>query len=343
MKRRQLTAAITCLCLSIGCQVRAPQPSEAPLFGNLSSVRIWVIDAVTEFPDGNDQHLSALITQDQSVRPSTISCYLSVWQTTAPHFRYAIQSAPGRAGGHRNRWPIQMRMAADSSQAAFSWDWSRSSLWLQGALIGPERAQGAQTWFLKGGYPIQRAFIPVEVCRNPSILSVSPWQGQSKASDFQRPGTTHWRISIFDQPDALFGARPGECAAWMSLGFSDGRSMQAFLQVDALRLAKPLALQRWAAQAPLAANKSHAPVHVPEAAVWKSPIAGHDYPLEWALDADFQFCSAASSDAVFFVRPRQADQELPMKRSSFWMGAIEARAGNNGTIVGKGNLFVLAR
>ena len=242
MKGSQWAIAFVIIVTMLGCQVRSAQPSEAPLFRNSPLARIWVIDAVTEFPDGHDQHTSVLVTQDPGGNTSMISCYLSVWQSTAPHFRYAIQSAPGRAGGSRNRWPIQMRMAGDSTQPAYAWDWGRSYLWLQGALRPSKQAQGTQAWFLKGSFPKQRDFTPLTVCQNPRILSVSPWQGQSKTSDFQGRGATRWRIGIIDQPDALFGARAGECAVWMSIGFLDGRSMQTFLQVDAQGLAKPLGL-----------------------------------------------------------------------------------------------------
>lgn len=343
MSKRQWKAAILLLGACLGCQVRAPQPSEAPLFNSAASSRIWVIDAVTEFPSGVDQHVSALVTQDRSGANPMVGAYLSVWQSASPQFRFAVQNAPGQAGGRRNRWPIQMRMAADSTQSAFLWDWSRTSLWFQGTLRSPQQPLAAQTWFLKGSYPLQQEFKPVEICNHPSILGITPWQGLTKSPDFQGRGITRWRIGIFDQADALFGARPGECAVWLSVGFSDGRSMQAFLQVDAQRQAKLLGRQLWAGRVPLAANGTYAPIQLPDSAIWKSPIAGHQYPLAWMLDADLQPCGTPSADPVFFVRPRMAGQEIPMKRNSFWMGAIEVRAAASDTIVGKGNLFVFAR
>lgn len=326
----------------LGCGGRKPEPSEAALFAQVGGSAVWVIDAVTEWPNGNDQHISALITQDRVSGMDYAGCYLSVWQRQPPGHASSLRVGPGNVGGRRDRWPITLRMPSDSSQAAFSWDWNHRSFWMQGALP-PEDDSQLRLWSWRGHYPDQQTFQTVELCNSPEIWTVAPWSGSSRVSDRAGSGRTRWRCGVFREADAFFGGGAGEAFVWLSAGFADGRSLQAYLHVNAQGEARLLGQQLWEGRVPQAATVLPMPFQTSPSTIWHSPMSGRAYPLEWRLDAGARCCLGEGQNAALLVRPCLQDQEIAMKRSSFWMGAIEVADVASSAIVGKGNMFVLVR
>jgi hypothetical protein len=71
--------------------------------------------------------------------------------------------------------------------------------------------------------------------------------------------------------------------------------------------------------------------------LYKSPHSAKQYPLYW----EFQL---PTDSLTVKVHPTHDEQEFPLKRSSFWMGAIEVTMPTNAHLqdkhLGKGNMFI---
>jgi Lipocalin-like domain len=336
------SAIISVLTLLAACSNRRPQPNEAALFGTAGDNAVWVFDAVTEWPDGKEQHTCALITQSRQGDQQFSGCYLRTWQTGgATQVGFSLGSAQPLGKGAR--WPITLRMQGDSSQSPYSLDWGRRYFWMRGDLPPSTAGLPAVAWFWKGRYPDQRAFPAEVLCEAPEVWSVSPWAGVSRISGITGKGTTLWRLGVFKEAESVFGAGPGAAFVWLSVGLADGRSTQAYLRVDAQGLVQVLGQRRWEGQTLAESHGDRPSFSVDSASTWVSPRTGKAYPLIWQLDPDGSCCRAENKTTGIALRPRTLDLENAIKRNAFWMGPIEAIEANSSKVVGKGNMFVFVR
>jgi Lipocalin-like domain len=335
-------AAVCVISLLAACNTRRPQPSEAALFATASDNSVWVFDAVTAWPDGKEQHTCALITQSQQDGQQFTGCYLRTWQTggeTHSGFSLGIGQLLGKSG----KWPITMRMQVDSIQSPFSLDWGHRYFWMRGHLPSSTAELPTSPWSWKGRYPDQQAFPAVVVCEAPSVWSAAPWSGVSRMSGTRGKGSTRWRLGVFKEAASVFGAEAGAAFVWLSVGLADGRTTQAYLRVDAQGRAQLLGQRIWEGQVPKASNADRSSFLLAPASMWVSPRTGKAYPLLWQLDSDGRCCQAEGQIDRIALRPRTLDLENAMKRSSFWMGPIEAIEAGSSKVLGKGNMFVFVR
>jgi hypothetical protein len=325
-----------------GCSIRKASPLEAPLFVRDGAHQVWVVDAVLEEQGGKDHHLCALITYEQTTGVQHLGCFFHRWNPEDSSHATTVRLGEGEIR-RSGRWPIALRIPADSVQPAFAWDWSHRSFWLQGIPSSGLGLQADATWSWKGKYTNIRSFDTATLSEKPAVKTVAPWVGYSRITGVKGRFDTRWRMGVFTEAEALFGADAGEAFVWLSFGLSDGRDMQAYLHVSAKGKAQLLGLQTWEAGVMTAPVPVHASFQLPPNANWHSVRSGKDYPLTWRLNADQLCCAGDGDDADFLLRPRQYDQEVQMKRNSFWMGAIEAVEISSSKIVGKGNMLVLVR
>jgi hypothetical protein len=299
------------------CRAKKALQNELPLFPDQNKTSIYLLNIVPTIQSAEAHSICFLIVTNNT-SPGTTQYYMSTFNHQQKTFHYGTAITDSLLADQRLYFPVSTVFEkSDAKHQTWNWFLNRRQFTFFGILDNERLKLKArfkkQYPFLIHHYPGSIAFSEVSALASKISLT---W-----GKKYQFKGTLF--ITKFADGDILLRAHKNEALIWMNWETenSTANSQLMIMRADSsISSLKP-------------SNILTEPIHLKHKASDTANLK-KTYPLHWSLtDTD--------SKKTYSIIPCLAQQELDLKKSSFWMGAIKVRQTKTDSIKGFGNMYIL--
>ncbi len=308
-----------------GCAGHRATEAEKALLPEAGLEKYWLFNQITTLKGHHTLHDCLLLTQSPGAQGTATSLFISQWDSRDSSFHYGMQTSLGSTISKPGRWPMLIQANADSLGTGWRWFWDRHSIWVDGALAnGP-----TQPYVMHGKFWERKPYSTTTALASPSIIEIEPFSNNWNTGDSYRERHAMANLAIFSQASSLVEAGNAQAVYWIKLGLAHDDYLSLLLQIDAAGKLEVRA-QNYHGTATDWENLSFQVAAVPTS-VWASPHSRKKYTLGFTL---------TTPQHQLEIHPRSANQEIPVGKKSFWMGAIEATDLATGKALSRGNMYI---
>jgi hypothetical protein len=307
--------AVIIAILFFSCGGKKALLSEQALFPEQNKNKIWLINTVPSSKKGKQSHLCALITLDNRSGKPAVNYYTTSLETGDSLFTSGGSFSENALLNDKAKFPFFIKVKqGDSVNSEQSVRITKKYIVIASEFKNAETKEESRRFkmrFKKGNSISFRRFDSPY-----GIYSSDPI---STSERFKRR-TTNVNITTISRPDSLFPAERNTSLVWLDLLFDQTEKYSLLFKISggkAELLAYPSTQQNY----PLIKVNSS----------FESSYSQKRYSLRFSVNIP--------GKGEFEVTPRVNDQEIHMKKSSFWMGGVEIREKYTKTLKGSGNMY----
>jgi hypothetical protein len=338
MNKRIAFSILMMLCLC-ACAGRRIQPGEEELANDFSGRNWWLGTGVSQDSMKGDIHLNFLLMPDRVGGKPFTACFASVWMQKDSSFWYGCFFADSVSADKEGK---KLNRSTFYSTAGNNNSWylnlARTSLVLRGTLKNKSGVfPGDIPLDFVFHFPRQEPFRMFEADHglNTTFVTIpGSGRGGSRLGASEWKGGFHLNV-LKDASERLFPSAEVNGTAktftWIELDMDTGEHL-VILSDKPTHMAgeRPGVVK-------ILQNGSRAEEKTEFILETESSLFTNSTPASFAIGYRLD---APVSNLYLRISPRKEDQIVPMKKNSFWMGAVEVTNRMTGKPAGKGNMFI---
>ncbi len=312
-------AGILLIILASSCATRQALPSEVVLFPKPGENKIWLINTIAE-----DYHFCSLISFETASTREYLTSFACLWSKKDSAYYYGIRSTNKATVAQLTEFPVYLDLLkSDSSSNECKLVVSRRKTVWKGEL-------GGKASKVKVKYKTRSDFHLFQVSDQPQVWTTAPLNSiLSPVGKVKTETTSILCMSVFKTDKDLIALAANGTLVWMDLVLDDGTQFNGLFKVNE----KTTSLIGYSIKDPSLQYTTDKRLAIEAKYHWKSTASGKSYPLTYTI----QF---PNTNKTIHIRPLLENQEINAKKSSFWMGAIEAIDPEKKVKTGSGNMYI---
>ncbi len=316
MKHLLSIAFIVFVC---GCVSRKALPSEIVLFPKPGENKIWLINSVSD-----DYHFCSLISFETASTREYLNSFASLWSKKDSAYYYGIRSTNKATVAQLTEFPLYLDLLkTDSSSNECNLLISRKKTVWKGELAGKASK-------VKIKYKKQLDFHVSQISDQPQISIITPPKSILSPIDKVKTETPSvFFVSVFKSDKDMIALAENGTLVWIDLVMDDGTQFNGLFKVNE----RTTSLIGYRINDLSQQYTTDRRLTIEAKDYWKSSASGKFYPLTYTI----QF---PNTNKIIHIRPIIENQEISAKKSSFWMGAIEAFDSEKKIKTGSGNMYI---
>lgn len=314
--KKLLFSALTVF--AAACVSRKALPEELVLFPKPGENKLWLLNTISD-----DFHFCSLISFETAAGKEYITSFTSVWSKKDSAYYYGIKTTDKAIIAQITEFPLLLNLfKADSTANEWNWLVARKKVVYNGEL-------DREASKIKLKYKSQLPFTISQIIEEPQVSAIVPLKSTLKSTGkIKIKNSSTLCMSIFkNQKDLNKLAQTGSLV-WMDLVLDDGYLFNGLFRVDE----KTTSLLGYSLKDSAQLSNSTRRLAIEAKKYWKSSVSNKSYPLTFTI----QF---PNTNKTINIQPILENQEVNVKKNSFWMGAIEALSFENKKI-GSGNMYI---
>lgn len=322
---------VTGIIVLISCKGRHALPQELPMFVNEGEEKLWLMNGFSRNSKGKERHNIALISYDSKTQFA--ACYASEWNTDSL-VRSGIRYSKNMVFANKTEFPLTINFPkTDSGSVDWNWNLGRKAAKLKFEQSSYNRPDLIQPAKVKIHYKNQQPFHLVKTVVEPEVYSIVLQHSKTKQKEEQGlRRQSSFNLSVFNRKDELLKKANGNCLIWLCFWLKNGTQVSCLLSTDNSNVLNLVGAKCWDSFGNIQENQIIKTAVIKEK-YWTSLASGKSYPLGINL-------LLTSENSPLMIIPRNLNQEIVVKKSSFWMGAVEIFGSENKKQIGIGNMYI---
>jgi hypothetical protein len=305
------------------CKGKKVLEKELSLFPVKGENRIYLVNSISIKKNGGQVHLCTLLQLERKGDKNIVNIYSSFYDTRDTAFAFGTAYSEDVFINDKQNFPLNFILHPGDSvnyEKSLSIDRKRIKLACN-MTDDPVRKGEAIKFRMNHKGRQQYHFLPMDVKYGIKNLHEVISSRLKMTGGIEKNNNSIF-IGFIPQPEKLTNLKPGHSLVWLDLLLENKYPFSVLFEISENKT-EIIAFR--------VTHRNCYSIEMPESSV-ESDYSGKAYDLSFLL-------KVGGIGEEWLVQPKDYSQELPLKKSSFWMGAVEVRDNKTKAVIGTGNMY----